>query len=214
MRHQESEPNAENATLEELRVAMEAAPTRRSYIRLTVIRSLLMGLERSVVAKQFCRTDRMVRLWIEMFNAGGIDALTTKRRLGRGRKVKLERLRDLLVPVLENPSQAGEVHWTGVKVHGWLREQLELEVGYSTTVRYLHDLGYNLRVPRPWPERQNEEERSAFLEQLRIWQADPTIELWFADECGVAGPKCLISETISEPTSLAQCARLPENAAR
>ena len=166
---------------------MGATPTRRSYIRLTVIRSLLMGLERSVVAKQFCRTDRMVRLWIEMFNAGGIDALTTKRRLGRGRKVKLERLRDLLVPILENPSQAGEVHWTGVKVHGWLREQLELEVGYSTTVRYLHDLGYNLRVPRPWPERQNEEERSAFLEQLRIWQADPTIELWFADECGVEG---------------------------
>ena len=77
-------------------------------------------------------------------------------------------------------------------------------------------------------ERQNEEERSAFLEQLRIWQADPTIELWFADECGVegdprprrrwsaraTGPKRLISETISEPTSLAQCARLPENAAR
>ena len=119
-----------------------------------------------------------------MFNRGGIDALTTKRRPGRGRKVKLERLRDLLVPVLENPSQAGELHWTGVKIHGWLKEQLGLEVGYSTTVRYLHELGYNLRVPRPWPERQNEEERNAFLVQLRTWQADPTVELWFADECG------------------------------
>ena len=115
-------------------MAMEAAPNRRSYIRLTVIRSLLMGLERSVVAQQFCRTDRVLRLWIEMFNRGGIDALTTKRRPGRGRKVKLERLRDLLVPVLENPSQAGELHWTGVKIHGWLKEQLGLEVGYSTMV--------------------------------------------------------------------------------
>ena len=100
MRRQEAEPNAENATLEDLRVAMEAAPNRRSYIRLAVIRSLLMGLERSVVAQQFCRTDRVVRLWIEMFNVGGIDALTTKGRPGRGRRVKLERLRDLLVPVL------------------------------------------------------------------------------------------------------------------
>jgi hypothetical protein len=53
LRHQEAEPNAENATLDELRVAMEAAPNRRSYIRLAVMRSLLMGLERSVVAKQF-----------------------------------------------------------------------------------------------------------------------------------------------------------------
>ena len=167
MRHQEAEPNAENATLGEMRVAMEAAPNRRSYIRLAVIRSLLMGLERSVVAQQFCRSDRVIRLWIEMFNTGGIDALTTKGRSGRVRRMKLERLRDLLVPVLENPSQAGELHWTGVKIHGWLKEQLGLEVGYSTTVRYLHELGYNLRVPRPWPERQNEEQRRAFLEQLR-----------------------------------------------
>ena len=53
------------------------------------------------------------------------------------------------MPVLENPSQAGELHWTGVKVHGWLKEQLGLEVGYSTTVRYLHELGYNLRCLDP-----------------------------------------------------------------
>ena len=64
---------------------------------------------------------------------------------------------------------------------------LGLEVGYSTTVRYLHELGYNLRVPRPWPERQNEGQRHAFLDQLRLWQADPNLELWFADECGVEG---------------------------
>lgn len=57
-------------------------------------------------------------------------------------------------------------------------------MGYSTTVR---ELGYNLRVPRPWPERQNEEQGHAFLDQLRLWQADPNLELWFADECGVEG---------------------------
>ena len=72
-------------------------------------------------------------------------------------------------------------------LHGYLKEQLGLEVGYSTTVRYLHELGYNLRVPRPWPERQNEEQRNAFLDQLRRWQADAGLELWFADECGVEG---------------------------
>ena len=176
MRRQEAEPNGENATLEELRVAMEAASNRRSYVRLAVIRSSLMGLERGVVAEQFCRSDRVVRLWIEMFNTGGIDALTTKERPGRGRRVKLERLRDLLVPVLEDPRQAGELHWTGVKLHGYLKEQLGLEVGYSTTVRYLHELGYNLRVPRPWPERQNEEQRQAFLEQPRlcVWTINQT----------------------------------------
>ena len=59
------------------------------------MRSLLMGLERGGVAQQFCRSDRVVRLWIEMFNAAGIDALTTKRPAGRGREGKIERVRDI-----------------------------------------------------------------------------------------------------------------------
>lgn len=167
LRSPELQPNAENATLEELAVAMDAAPNKRSYVRLNAIRSLLMGLPRAMLGQQFCRSDRMMRLWIELFNRGGIDALITKSRPGRRRKVKLERVRDLLVPVLENPAQAGQVHWTGVKLHGYLKEQLQIELGYSTTVRWLHELNFHLRVPQPWPERQNEEERKAFLEELR-----------------------------------------------
>jgi len=166
---------------------MEAAPNRRSYIRMAAVRSLLMGVTREQVCAQFCRTDRVVRLWIELFNRGGIDALATKPRRGRKRRIKLQSLRDLLVPVLENPAQAGELHWTGVKLHGWLKKSLGLELGYSTTVRYLHELGYNLRVPQPWPERQNQAERETFIERLRGWQQDADIQLWFADECGVEG---------------------------
>jgi hypothetical protein len=59
--------------------------------------------------------------------------------------VKLERVRDLLVPVLENPAQAGQVPWTGVKFHGYLKEQLAMELGYRTTVRWLHKLNFHLR---------------------------------------------------------------------
>ena len=181
------QPNAENATLEELRVAMEAAPNKRSYVRLSAIRALLLGYSRQQVCELHDRTDRMVRLWMECFNRGGIDALITKPRLGRPRKVKLERVRDLLVPVLENPAAAGQVHWTGVKLHGYLQEKLCVELGYRTTIRWLHELNFHLRVPQPWPERQNEEERKAFLEELRGLAEDPAVELWFADECGVEG---------------------------
>jgi transposase len=187
LRQPERHPNPENATPEELRVAMEAAPNKRSYIRLNAIRSLLLGISRATVAQQFCRTERLVRLWIEMFNRGGIDALITRARPGRPRKVKLERVRDLLVPVLENPATAGQVHWTGVKIHGYLKEQLSLELGYRTAVRWLHELNFHLRVPQPWPERQNEEERRKFQEELRALCANPQVELWFGDESGFEG---------------------------
>lgn len=181
------EPNGENASEAELLVAMEAAPNKRSYRRLAGIRGLMQGLSRAQVAALFGRSERMVRLWIVMFNLGGIDALTTKPRSGRPRKVKLEKLRELLVPVLEDPSQAGEVHWTGVKIHGWLKEQLALDLGYRTTIRYLHELDYNLRVPQRWPERQNEAERLWFREELERLQQEPNVELWYGDECGVEG---------------------------
>jgi transposase len=187
LRRPELHPNPENATLAELSVAMDAAPNQRSYIRLAAMRALLMGFERKQVCQLYDRTDRMARLWIECFNRGGIDALITRPKPGRRRKVKLERVRDLLVPVLENPAQAGQVHWTGVKIHGYLKEQLAIELGYSTAVRWLHELNFHLRVPQPWPERQNEEQRKRFLEKLRGWCADPKLELWFADECGVEG---------------------------
>ncbi len=187
MRSPELHPNAENATSEELRVAMDAAPNKRSYVRLSALRALLLGYSRAQICELHDRTDRMVRLWIELFNRGGIDALITRPKPGRPRKVKLERVRDLLLPVLENPAQAGQAHWTGVKLHGYLKEQLALELGYRTTVRWLHELNFHLRVPQPWPERQNEEERKQFLEELRALASDPKVELWFSDECGVEG---------------------------
>ena len=51
----------------------------------------------------------------------------------------------------------------------------------------MHELNFHLRVPQPWPERQNEEERKKFQEELRALCADPKVELWFGDESGFEG---------------------------
>ena len=177
MRALEVQPNWEKATPEELRVAMEAAPNRRSYIRLQALRGLLLGFSRAQVCTLCARSDHMVRLWIEWFNRGGIDALRTKQPGHRPGKVKLERVRDLLVPVLDHPAQAGGVHWTGVKGHGYLKEQLCMDLDYRTPIRWWHELNFHLRFPRPWPERQNEEERQAFLAGRRGWTAAPPGEV-------------------------------------
>jgi hypothetical protein len=71
LRSDQAQPNRENATAEELRVAMEAAPNKRSYIRLAAMRALVTDFPRAAVCQMFDRTDRMVRLWIECFNPGG-----------------------------------------------------------------------------------------------------------------------------------------------
>ena len=47
---------------------MEAAANKRSYIRLGAIRLLLKAMNRTDVCMSYNRSDRIVRLWIEMFN--------------------------------------------------------------------------------------------------------------------------------------------------
>lgn len=193
MRQQEVIPNCENATPDALVVAMEAAPNKRSYIRLAAVRALLLGTSRELTCKLYCRTDRMIRLWITMFNRGGIDALLTKPRPGRKPKVSLETLGDLLIPVLKEPALAGERHWTGVKLHGWLKDKICEELSYRSVIRTLHALDFNRRIPRPWPRRPEEKEkeqelqRITFKEQLSRWANDPSIRLWFCDESGFEG---------------------------
>jgi hypothetical protein len=49
------------------------------------------------------------------------------------------------------------------KFHGYLREKLKEEVGYSTLVRWLHDNGFLIKVPQPWPDRQDEQKRATFI---------------------------------------------------
>jgi transposase len=76
----------------------------------------------------------MRRLWITLFNAAGIDGLISNPRSGRPRKVTLQRFNDLLVPVLAEPQLAGQWHWMGVKLHGWLKAQLRIELSYRSVL--------------------------------------------------------------------------------
>lgn len=46
-----------------------------------------------------------------------------------------------------------------MKLHGWIKENLQTQLGYSTTVRYLHEHDYRLKVPRPWPLEHDEDKR-------------------------------------------------------
>lgn len=179
-------PNAENASLAELETAAKCAPTQRAHIRMRAIIALVMDFPRPAVAQLFGVSERAVRRWIRAFNERGIDALIDEPRPGRPRKIAPGQIEHCCA-LLEDPQQADEVHWTGVKFHGYLRDALQIEVGYSTVIRFLHEQNYRLKVPQPWPDRQDETLRQAFREKLRTLREDPDVELWFGDESGFQG---------------------------
>lgn len=181
------ELNLENATLEEVRVAMDCTPTKKGFRRLQALRWLYEGKSREEVAALSFFSPRQVLRFIHAFNLAGLDGLIPGRSSGRRRILPKAEVAEKIVPVIEDPSLAGQTHWTAVKLHGWIKEHLQAQLGYSTIVRYLHEQDYKLKVPRPWPLNQDAEQREAFCEKLRTWQQDDHTDVWFCDESGFEG---------------------------
>lgn len=179
-------PNPENASLAELSQAARCAPSQRTDNRCRAMIALIEGIPQAAVGKIFGVSVRTVRRWVKAFNAAGIEGLIERAHPGRPRKLHGAQA-SLCVQLLEHPEQAGQTHWTGVKFHGYLCRALQVEVGYSTVLRFLHEQNFSWQVPQPWPDRQDAQQRQAFQQRLGQLAGDPAVELWFADECGVEG---------------------------
>lgn len=179
-------PNPDTCTLAELETAMKATPHQRSFVRMQAMRALLVGIDHDTVAAMANVVRHTINDWTRRFNAGGIDALIERPRSGRPAKISDEQSA-CYRQLIEHPDQAGQTHWTGKKFHGYLRSELEQEVGYTTVMHWLHDQGYRLKVPQPWPDRQDEALRQAFCQRVQQWLRDPQIDLWYMDEMGVEG---------------------------
>lgn len=179
-------PNAENCSLVELETAAQAAISRRSHVRLMAIKALIMGVAHPTVARLFGVCVRTLGRWVLRFNQGGIDGLIERARPGRPCKITPE-LSVQYEELIEHPDRANYTHWTAKKFHGYLRKELDQEIGYRTVVRWLHRQDFRLKVPRPWPNGQDEEKRRAFVHQIKAFLEDPDIDLWYLDETGIEG---------------------------
>src|SRR5882724_10939580 len=145
-------PNAENCSEEQLLAAAHASPSKAGFVRMWSIRCLILGMTHEHVAKLADVTPETLYDWVRDFNESGADGLIDKPRAGRPR-IMPPLLEPELVEVVQQPRQVDVTHWTGVKFHGYLREQLDLEVGYRTVIRWLHEKDFRLKVPQPWPDR-------------------------------------------------------------
>lgn len=179
-------PNSENCSQDELDVAMKAALTKRAFQRLHAIRALILGFDHDTIAELLAVSVDSINRWVLRFNQQGIDGLIDRARSGRPRKISPEQRLEY-IDLIEHPQKAQQHHWTAKKFHGYLSETLGQQIGYSTVLRWLHENNFRLKVPQPWPDRQDEQERQAWVEQLRELLADPQIELWYMDEMGVEG---------------------------
>lgn len=179
------QPNPENASIQELKEAGRVGSNETS-LRCTAIQFLLTGTPRDKVCEALVVTNRSLRNWVNAFNDRGVDGLIVQKRPGRTAILRGEQATQF-ARLISEPEQAERTFWTAKAFHGYLSETYQVECSYETVVRFFHRQGFALKVPQPWPDRQDEILREAFRQQLQDLSQDPDVELWFADESGFEG---------------------------
>ena len=117
---------------------------------------LLVGSTREQVMKTVELTDDAIRKIIRAFNLYGVDGLIARKRPGRTPLISGEQKEEILEE-FEEPGRAQRTFWTATAFHGHIAEKYQVECSYETVRRLLHEKGYVLKVPQPWPDRQDEE---------------------------------------------------------
>ena len=178
-------PNSENATIEELKQVSRVGSTETA-IRCTAIQMLLAGVDRELVCSSLLVTNRALRKWINSFNDSGVDGLIVKKRPGRMTIINDQQALELS-DLIDQPQQADRTFWTARAFHGYISKQYQVECSYETVVRFFHRQGFALKTPQPWPDKQDEQLREAFLVELEQLYNQADVDVWFADESGFEG---------------------------
>ena len=178
-------PNPGNASLRELKGAGKVG-TFETGVRCNAIQMLVVGIPREQVCRALQITERSLRTWIRLFNEYGIDGLIVNKRPGRPHIIGKEKAIELS-DLIGNPQKADREFWTAKAFHGYICGAYAVECSYQTVVRFFHEQGYVLKVPQPWPDRQDEALRHAFLDKLRMVSEQEDTEIWCGDESGFEG---------------------------
>ncbi len=178
-------PYPENATIQELKQVSRISSSETAT-RCTAIQMLLAGASRQLVCDTLLDTNRILRKWINCFNHSGVDGLIVKKRPGRMTIIKEHQVLEL-ADLIDQPQQADRTFWTAKAFYGYISEAYQIECSYETAVRFFHKQGYALKMPQPWPDRQDEQLREIFLQELKQLLNQPDVDIWFADESGFEG---------------------------
>ena len=178
-------PNPENATIEELKQLARVGSSETAAC-CTAIQMLLAGADRELVCKALLITNRGLRKWINLFNQSGVDGLIVKKRPGRMALINNQQASEL-AELIDQPQQADRTFWTAKAFHGYISKEYQIECSYEAVVRFFHKQGFALKTPQPWPDKQDEKLREAFLQELGQLFNQPGVDIWFADESGFEG---------------------------
>jgi transposase len=126
---------------------------------------------------------------VRSYNHRGVKAIGDLRRHNRGASPKLDDVQQAnLLQALRGNAPDGGL-WNGRKVADYLSELLDVMIGRQQGWKYLKQMEYRLRVPRPQHQQADLEAQEDWKKKLvkevnRVIKAHPdaSVEIWSEDK--------------------------------
>ena len=145
-------------TAAQLRAAAKQTKNPVLALRLRAVARRREGKDPQEIAESLLVTDRAVRGWVLLYNAGGIGGLRPKPpgRPEGNPKWDAKPFEDLAKEI----EKGG--YWSVPRMQAWLAERKKLDVPQQTVWYRVRAMGYSYKSARPHPEKGSGEAQDAF----------------------------------------------------
>jgi transposase len=158
-------------TAEELRSLCARCSDGAQVRRILAIALVLEGRGRLEAAALNGMDRQTLRDWVHRYNAGGIEALKSRRNPGRAPALTPLQRAELLDLVLAGPDPEihGVVRWRCVDLQAEVARRFSITVHENTIGRWLHELGLTRLQPRPSHPKKDPQAQEVFKKTSPIW---------------------------------------------
>lgn len=149
------------------------AETKILRERFLALHFIASGLSATQAAQKLGRARQTVAAWVRCFNRGGPEALVPKWRGRPGKRLSQEELEQLREVVRRPPRAVGikAGRWTARLVAAYVQRTFGKRVHPETARRYLHELGFGLKMPRKRLVKADRAQQEAFIRELQAVEA-------------------------------------------
>ena len=151
-------PLSEHDSLATLQVAVKQTRDPVLIVRLKAILLRKRGKDPQEIASSLLVTDRVVRSWVNLYNANGIAGLKPK---PSGRKEGNPKWNASIFEELATEIDRGG-YWSIPRMQEWLIEHKKSDVPEQTVWYRMDKLGYSYKSSRPHPTQGNKDKQESF----------------------------------------------------
>lgn len=150
--------------LEQGKAIMSSSDDSKYHFRVFAVNMVLSGCSASQIGEMAGISKAAITGWVKTVDEQGFEALRTKQRPGRPRRLSDEQLSEIDTTLQSDPNEQGFKVWDGSSLSAYISKTYGINLSIRQCQRLFHTLGYSHIRPQPYPSKgyEDTEERTTF----------------------------------------------------